>query len=153
MVGSGHPITYSTEQQEHNECIISYGNHHISFLQLYIIFVFTFSISYVSHVIGMWESWDLENHNRHTNPWLWWHSSQVLIYVTEIYGYVEIDTNSFLSNIQMWYLFLLIPSCPVTLSYVFKENFSWAITSLCYASCSSREQAELWFLKNSLVGD
>lgn len=87
------------------------------------------------------------------SPWLWWHSSQVLIDVPEIYGYVEIDTNSFLSNTHMWCLFLLLPSCPVMLSCVFKENLSWAITSLCYASSSSQEQAELWFLKNRLVGD
>lgn len=87
------------------------------------------------------------------SPWLWWHSSQVLAYVTEIYGYEEIDTNNFLSNTQMWCLFLPLPSCPVTFSCVFKENFSWAITSLCYASCSSQEQAALWFLKNRLVGD
>ena len=84
------------------------------------------------------------------SPWLWWHSSQ--LYVTEIYGYVEIHINSFLSNRQVWCLFLLFPSCPV-MSCVFKENFSWAITSLCCASRSSQEQAELWFLKNRLVGD
>lgn len=87
------------------------------------------------------------------SPWLWQHSSQVLIDVPEIHACVQIDTNGFLSNTWIWCLFLLLPSCLVMLSYVFKEDFSWAITSLGYASCSSQEQAELQFPKNRLVGD
>jgi len=45
--GIGLPIPYSTPKQEHNKCIVGYSNHHLSFLQLYIIFVFMFSITYI----------------------------------------------------------------------------------------------------------
>lgn len=66
--GSELLIPYSTQKQKHNECMIGISNHHISFLQLYPIFVFMFSASYASHVWSCERCWDLESLNRHTKP-------------------------------------------------------------------------------------
>lgn len=76
------------------------------------------------------------------SPWLRWHSSQVLIYVPEVYGHEEIDTNSFLSNAQMWCLCLLLPSCPVT-SCVFKKEFLMSnyLSVLCFLQFSGTSWA------------
>lgn len=97
--------------------------------------------------------WDLESLNRHIEPLMLVTSLPILIYITERCGNAEIDTNSFLSSRRVWCLCLLLPDCSVMLSYVFKRNLSWAITSLCCASCSSQGQSELQILKSKSVGN
>lgn len=114
--------------------VSSYSNHHISLLQLYLCLWSAFLISPMFK--HMKDAGIREVTIDIPSPWFWWHSSQLLIFIAKIYGDVEIETNSLLSNTEMWWLFRLLPGCPVMLSYVFKENFSWAITCLCYASCS-----------------
>lgn len=86
--------------------------------------------------------WDSECLNRYVKPLMLVMFLPILIYITERWGNAEIDTDSFLSSRRGWCLCLPLPDCSVMLSYVFKNNLSWAIPPLCYASCISHGQTE-----------